>query len=404
MIETVTTSNGKYTTKQILDDWMADFELVNAGNIRPVVIENVTKVRNCGNSDNLGFSTYTCAICGDQKKVAHTCKSRFCNSCGKVKNDEWIAKAEHTLFNVPHKHVVFTIPKELWPLFRANRPLLKILFKSSSRAILDWAATENFRPGIVTVMHTFGSDLKFNCHIHALYTMGGLDARTGNWRNREYLCAQAIKSRFKTILLACLRQTRNELVIPNEVKRIWLTKFGTANFFVVQNKLYKMNWYNWVGEKLDNAKFTTKYIGRYAKRPCLSEAKIKYYNRDEHIVIFEYKDKITKQWVQMEIDPIAFVGLLVQHIPNKYFHMIRYYGAYGGACRGKIFRFISQKLIALYGFANLLFGPQSKTWRERKFETTGIDPLKCQKCNITMSLTSVTYHTRDGTVKTVLLG
>lgn len=403
MREVVTTSISNYTTKQILDDWWSEFMLINKGNIRPVIIENVAKVINCGNSENMGFSTYTCPLCGDTKKVAHTCKSRFCNSCGKVKNDEWITKAENTLFNVAHKHVVFTVPQELWLLFRANRPLLKILFKSASQAILDWAETEHFRPGIVTVMHTFGSDLKFNCHIHALYTMGGIDSRTGNWRSREYLCAQAIKSRFKTILLSCLRQERDKLIIPTEVKETWFTKFATSNLYEVQNELWKMNWYNWVGERLDNAHFTTKYIGRYAKRPCLSEAKIKYYNKNEFIVIFEYKDKMSKQWVLMETDPIAFIGLLVCHIPNKYFHMIRYHGAYANPCRNKIFRLIAQKLIATFGVAKLLFGPKRKTWRERIREQTGIDPLKCQKCDLIMSLTSITYHTRDGTIKTIFI-
>jgi hypothetical protein len=118
MHEVVTTSNGNYTTKLILKDWMADFELHNSGNIRPVVTQNVAKVMNCGNAEIAGFLTYTCPTCGDQKKIAHTCKSRFCNSCGKVKNDEWIAKAEKYFFNVPHKHVVFTVPQELWLLFR----------------------------------------------------------------------------------------------------------------------------------------------------------------------------------------------------------------------------------------------------------------------------------------------
>ena len=115
MIEVI---NGNYTIKQILDDWWVDFELINGKSIRPVVIENVAKVRSCGNPESLGFSTYTCPVCKDKKIVAHTCKSRFCNSCGKVKNDEWIVKAEQTLFNVPHKHAVFTVPQELWLLFR----------------------------------------------------------------------------------------------------------------------------------------------------------------------------------------------------------------------------------------------------------------------------------------------
>jgi hypothetical protein len=285
--------------------------------------------------------------------------------------------------------------------FAANRPLLKILFKASSQAILDWALTENFKPGIVTILHTFGSDLKFNCHIHALYTLGGVDTRTNDWRRKEFLSAQSIKMRFKTILLACLRQTRNDLIFPPEVKQIWLAKFKTTNLYHVQNQLWAMEWFNWIGERLDNADFTTRYIGRYAKRPCLSEAKIKYYNKNEFIAIFEYKDKITKELVQKELDPITLIGLLVRHIPEKNFHMIRYYGAYSNPCRNQIFKQISQKLVAAFGVARLLFGVSRQTWRQRIKKTTGIDPLKCQKCGATMILSLICYRVRDGTMKTI---
>ena len=120
MIESISASNN-YTIAQILNDWWNDFKFDNAGNIRPVVIENVAKVRNCGNG-KLGFSTYACPRCGEKKIVAHTCKSRFCNSCGKVKNDEWIERAQTRLFNVSHKHLVFTVPSELWLLFRRQPP------------------------------------------------------------------------------------------------------------------------------------------------------------------------------------------------------------------------------------------------------------------------------------------
>ena len=33
----------------------------------------------------------------------------------------------------------------------------------------------DYRVGIITVVHTFGRDLKFNPHIHALITEGALD-------------------------------------------------------------------------------------------------------------------------------------------------------------------------------------------------------------------------------------
>ena len=285
--------------------------------------------------------------------------------------------------------------------FAANRSLLKLLFKSASQAILDWAQTENFRPGVVTVLHTFGSDLKFNCHIHALYTLGGIDTRTGCWRSREYLSAKSIKQRFKTIFLSGLRQARTTLVIPPGVRQIWLAKFKTTNLYHVQNQLWKMEWFNWVGEKLDNADFTTKYIGRYAKRPCLSEAKIKYYSKREFITVFEYKDKITKEFVQKEINPISLIGRLVRHIPEKNFHMIRYYGAYSNPCRNKIFLQLSQHLIAAFGVARLLFEPNYLTWRQRIEKSTGSDPLSCPNCGKSMLISLIVYRTRDGTMKTV---
>ena len=110
--------SGKYTIKQILKDFWADFLIVYQGNIRQTVLDNVARVMACRDKDKLGYSVYACPVCGDKHIVAHTCKSRFCNACGKVKNDEWIVKAQDRLLNVPHKHLVFSIPWEIRLLFR----------------------------------------------------------------------------------------------------------------------------------------------------------------------------------------------------------------------------------------------------------------------------------------------
>ena len=116
MFETIKASNN-YTIKRILKDNWSGFYRMNRDVVREVVINNVAKVMACGNREELGYSVYSCPICARQHIVAHTCKSRFCNSCGKVKNDDWIVKAQDRLLNVPHKHLVFTIPSELWLLF-----------------------------------------------------------------------------------------------------------------------------------------------------------------------------------------------------------------------------------------------------------------------------------------------
>jgi hypothetical protein len=277
------------------------------------------------------------------------------------------------------------------------------LFKSASQAVLDWAETKQMLPGIVSVLHTFGSRLNFNCHIHILYTCGGLDAKTLKWKHHDFIPYQALKARFKTILLHHLRQEfkNNNVIVPQYVKNEWVKKFKTSVFFNVQNKLYDPDWYVYIGEKLDNVKLTTNYIGRYAKRPAIAETRITYYSKTDNIVKFSYHDKITGEDKIVTTTIIGFLGLLFRHIPEKHFHMIRYYGAYANARKNKIFELVAKQLISLFGIANLLFGEQKKTWRQRILELTGRDPLKCPKCDMTMRLTEIHYRIRDGTRKTI---
>lgn len=397
MIETIQTS--RYTIKQILkDNWVA-FQAKHEGLIRPVVLENVQKVMACGDKDILGYNTYVCPECGDKKFIAHTCKSRFCNSCGKVKNDEWVEKAQTRLFNIPHKHIVLTIPGELRTLFLENRHLLSLLHQASGQAILDWAETVCLLPGVVSVLHTFGSKLNFNCHIHVLYSLGGVSYRTGQFKEYSFIPAESLKARFKTIILGKLRQefVAKKLLIGTTTKKIWLKEFQTTVFFEVQNKLWQKEWYLWVGEELDNASQAVAYVGRYAKRPCLSEAKITAYEPDFDLVRFLYKDKITREKKEISFTIEGFIASLIRHIPEKHFNMIRYYGMYANVKKDKILNILAKRLIYLYGRVYLLFEPKIQTWKERIEEMTGKNPLFCQKCQRDMILTEITYRIRDGT-------
>jgi predicted RNA-binding Zn-ribbon protein involved in translation (DUF1610 family) len=121
MIEII---SGKYTIKQILKDNWGWFYEKFKDRIRDNVAAEVKKVLSCKDIDKLGYSSYSCPDCGHKHIVAHTCKSRFCNSCGKKMTDDWIAKAQKSFLNVPYHHIVFSPPEELWLLFRllARKP------------------------------------------------------------------------------------------------------------------------------------------------------------------------------------------------------------------------------------------------------------------------------------------
>ncbi len=401
MIETIRAS--EYTIKQILQENWDSFYHTNQKLIRPVVVENVRKVMACGDKNILGYNTYVCPECKERLFVAHTCKSRFCNSCGKVKNDEWVEKAQTRLFNISHKHLVFTVPWEIRLLFLENRHLLSLLHQSAGQAILDWAKTVHLLPGVVTVLHTFGAKLNFNCHIHVLYSLGGVGLQTAQFKEYSFIPASSLKARFKTILLHKLRQefiSQRLLISPN-LKNIWRQKFGTDIFFDVQNILWQKEWYLWIGEKLDNAEHAIAYIGRYAKRPCLSEAKIIAYEKELNLVRFNYRDKLTKENLALDFTIENFIGSLIRHIPEKHFNMIRYYGMYANVCKQKTLEILAERLVFLYGRVYLLFEPNILSWRERVKKTTYLDPLYCRKCERDFILIEINYWARDGTWRCV---
>jgi hypothetical protein len=401
MLETI--RNSEYTIKQILEENWPSFYNKYKKLIRPTVIENVKKVIACADTSILGYNTYVCPGCRKKRFVAHTCKSRFCNSCGKVKNDEWIEKAQTRLFNIPHKHAVFTIPWEFRLLFLENRYLLSILHQSAGQAMVDWAKSVNLLPGVVTVLHTFGAKLNFNCHIHALYSLGGVDLKTGHFKEYSFISALSVKARFKTILLSKLRQEfiSKNVYVSSNLKSIWRQKFQTDVFYEVQNKLWDKGWYVWIGEELDNASSTVAYVGRYAKRPCLSEAKITSYEKELNLIRFSYYDKLSKEDETLDMTIDEFIGVLVRHVPEKGFNMIRYYGMYANVLKWKILKILADRLIYLYGRVYLLFEPKILSWRLRRKEATNCDPLYCQKCNCDYTLIEISYRARDGTWKFV---
>ena len=61
---------------------------------------------------------YVVSVAGKEKKVAFSCKSCFCLSCGKVYTDQWARRIEAILFaGVAYRHTVLTIPDELRDYF-----------------------------------------------------------------------------------------------------------------------------------------------------------------------------------------------------------------------------------------------------------------------------------------------
>ncbi|TKJ42714.1 hypothetical protein CEE35_09500 [Candidatus Aerophobetes bacterium Ae_b3b] len=132
-----------------------------------------------------GFGVAKCPSCGTAYIVPFSCKKhKICPSCRMKKlleYSEWLK--QEVLLELTHRHWVFTIPKELRVHFYRNRFLLNKLIETACRFLvfiyrkflnLPKNQKKKAHPGIVGILQTAGSDLKFNPHCHLISTEGVL--------------------------------------------------------------------------------------------------------------------------------------------------------------------------------------------------------------------------------------
>lgn len=107
------------------------------------------------------------------------------------------------LINVQHRHCVFTIDENLRDFFLQDRSLLNCLFHAVTNVVLHMFhkqnKSQNYTPGFIMVLHTFGRDLKWNPHIHCLITEGGY-SDDGFWKTVKHFNYTFLRNAFRTAL------------------------------------------------------------------------------------------------------------------------------------------------------------------------------------------------------------
>ena len=340
--------------------------------IRPDVLENVIKIILC-RTGKLGFLLYRC-LCGYSKKVPFTCKSRFCSSCGKVACDNWMNKVmSWSLPNMQYIHIVFTIPEQLRLFFLLNRKKgLDSLFFASKEAILQ-TFDEKFNciPGIISVIHTFGSDIKWNPHVHMIITSGGIALDNKSWIWTSFIPYKKLREAWKFCLFRSLRSWT----------KLQFSQKKYAAFDSLLDSLANIDWYVNVGKKLFSLAFTVQYIGRYAKRPVIAETRLLGF--DGVSVSFSFQDKLAQKSSVLVLSVFDFIGKLIRHIPNKHHRMIRYSGIFANRVKT---RYLT--LVKSFMETEKKYSPTLKhlSWRDRIHQFTGLDPLLCPQCLMFMTL------------------
>ncbi len=149
------------------------------GFLRPIIKEVIERYLDCGNP-KCRFGRIRCPDCHGEQLLMFSCRTRgFCPSCHAKRLEEWGEWMREThLLNVPHRPVVFTIPKMLLLLFRCNRKLLASLCQPAFRSLVcsfEVVTQRSLMPGVIAVIQAFGEHINFHPRLHFLVTVGGMD-------------------------------------------------------------------------------------------------------------------------------------------------------------------------------------------------------------------------------------
>jgi len=382
---------------------------------------NVWKVMNCREPNGLGFATFACpAHPTEVCYVPHSCKSRFCSVCAKVQVDKWVADMNHLFPNCPYFHVTFTVPSQFRTLLFEKRVLLNAVFSACTETLLSFCKEQGFLPAITAVLHTFGSDLKRHVHIHCIISAGGLklngkaerftrfikrkqrDPKASikkvsvlmenpewvSWSNFPY---KMLQKRYQALLIKHLKERIRKDIHsdnPDPDLKVFSEPAIMKAFFDDLRKEYRNGFFVHITEERKDLEQTAAYVGRYARRPPLSELRIKDYTGE--LVTFEFKDyRNNGDKVLHTLKTVEFIRKLVRHIPPHYFNVIRHYGLLASRVK-TIYKEITDKLLgALPNIQIPKISRVPKSWRERQTDFRGEDPLVCRICKRVMKFVSL---------------
>ena len=380
----------EYTIKQILTTnhaWLKFYEK-HKKNLRKDILECIVKLLSCGTKAR-GYQEYKCSNpdCSHFKRIFFTCKSRACSSCGKKATEAWIEKQNNILPRTSWQHITFTMPCELWDMFWLNRTLFNPIAKLAAECVKTLAKKKLVIPAIFVAMHSFGRDLKRNVHIHLSTTTGGLTPDE-KWKNIFFHQDTLMKMwRYKIINLFRSAYKEGTLIISEKIKRR-LNHTFTFNHFL--NKLYNKNWIVHCSEASTDHKQNVSYLGRYIKRPAIAESKLRHYDGNE--VTFNYLNHTSNKYQKYTLSVEQFIGKFVQHIPDKGFRLIRYFGILANRVRGKLLPIVYR----------LLGQTEKKEVNENKrrivttvthatlmIKSFGVDPLTCILCGAQLIFSSI---------------
>ena len=360
------------------------------GYLRPIIPEVVNKFLDCGDLEH-GFARIRCDHCQKDHLLAFSCKGRwFCPSCHQKKVQLFGALiTESILFPVPHRHVTLTIPKMLRPYFRYRRELIKDLCRIAHECIRDVMRISLDQPeGMpVMVIHTFGEYLDFHPHLHLLMA-DGLFLRDERFLVLPENGMDSVEELFRAKVITFL--SKQGLLQPDRARM--LRSWKHSGFNVHRSRRIQPD------EREDLER-----VARYIIRNPFSTEKMEFkppnaVNKDGTVIYRSGMNPKIHRNFQI-FTPCDFIAAITQHIPDKSFQVVRYYGWYSNKMRGQRKKRAEEEekeageaeedVEVINVSTHQPRRIPSKKWRELIKKVWEADPLICPDCQREMRIVSL---------------
>ena len=325
----------------------------------------------------LGGHLQQCDACGFEHPTYNSCRNRHCPKCQSMAKARWLEKQKLQLLPVGYFHLVFTLPHELNRLILVNKnPLINILFKAVSEALLEFACTHlGGTLGLTTVLHTWDQTLLDHFHLHCLVPAGALSFNQNRWipaRKNFLFPVTALSRVFRGKFLDFLKKAfdRKKLLFLGQSAP--LADAGT--FTLLLMTLRQKPWVVYAKKPFASPDSVLDYLGRYTHRVALSNDRILSAHNGE--VTFSYRDrKNHNQRKFMRLQTEEFIRRFLLHVIPKGLMRVRHFGFLANNAKERL-----SKCRQLLGLLPALPNPPQHSTDELMLALTGIDITRCPRC------------------------
>ncbi len=278
----------------------------------------------------LGYNVSFCEDCGFPVIHAVSCNNRSCPCCQAPNEKKWeLERNTELIKDIAYFHVVFTIPHELNVLVKANKKiLLGLQFTCVQETLLSLCADPRFmgaKPGIISVLHTWGQKLSFHPHIHVCISGGGITS-AGQFvetkRKGFFIPKAVIASMFRGKYLCALKKLYDSGILDLSHTR-GLEEACAWQAYI--DCLFGKEWIPFIGETFNGKGNAVRYLARYSFRTAIANSRI--VNVTDTHVTFRYKDYAdNNRQKELTVSGTDFVGMFLQHILPRGFNRTRFSG------------------------------------------------------------------------------